>query len=87
MITSQQGDVARVSDLECHEQLESFDRIVATVNKISHENVAGLRDLTSLVEQLQEVIVLTMNVTANCDGCSDWLHVVLFDQDFFDLNC
>jgi hypothetical protein len=43
--------------------------MVTTVNKISHEYISSVRNFTTLVKQLQQVVELAMDVTANSDRC------------------
>lgn len=67
MVSSKKSNSSWVSYFVRHEKFESFDRIVASVDEISHEDVRGLRDVSSLVEQLEKVVELSMDVSANCD--------------------
>ena len=85
MVTSKQGDVRWVLQLEAQQKLESFYRVISAVNIVAHENVAGVRDLAASIEELQQVVELTMDVTADGHGSSDGLSVALFDEDLFDL--
>jgi len=50
VISSQQCDVRWVLKLEAEEELESFDRVIPSVNKVTHENVASVRDLSTLIK-------------------------------------
>jgi len=53
MVTSEKGDVTGVPHLQAHQKLECLNRVESTVNKISHEDVAGRRDVSSLVEEFK----------------------------------
>ena len=84
VIASQQGNVGWVLHLETEQQLECLDRVESTIDEITHENVAGVRDLTALVEELEQIVELAVNVSANRDGSLDRLNVAFLDEDFLD---
>lgn len=50
VVSSQEGDMSWVLHLEAEEQLESFDGIETSINKISHEDVSGVWNFTAFVE-------------------------------------
>ena len=69
--------------------MECFNRVVATINEVTHEDIAGIRNLSSFFEELEQVMELTMDVTANSDRGAHRLNVTFFDQyllDFFTEN-
>ena len=69
--------------------MECFNRVVATINEVAHEDIASIRNLSSFFEELEQVMELTMDVTANSDWRAHRLNVTLFDQyllDFFTEN-
>ena len=47
MVSSEQGDPVRMFDLETQQILEGFNRVVASINKIANEDVAGLLDIST----------------------------------------
>jgi hypothetical protein len=47
VIAPEEGDPFRVFDLEAEEVFEGFNGVVATINKIPDEDVAGLVDFSS----------------------------------------
>ena len=51
MISSQEGDMSWVFQLEAQQKLEGLNRVESSVNKISHEDVSGVWDLATLVEK------------------------------------
>lgn len=53
VVTSEEGDVSGVPHLQAHQKLECLNRVESTVNEISHEDVAGRRDVSSLVEEFK----------------------------------
>ena len=50
VVSSQQGDVSWVLELQAEQKLEGLDRVETSVNEISHEDVSSVWDLTTLVE-------------------------------------
>jgi hypothetical protein len=53
VISSEESNVSRVSQLQAHQKLESLNRVETTINEISHEDVASVGDLASLVKKLK----------------------------------
>lgn len=50
VITTEKCDAVGVLQLEAKEKLEGLDRVVAAIYKVTHEDVAGVRDLAALFE-------------------------------------
>ena len=48
VITTEKGDAVGELQLEAEEELESLDRVVATIDEVTHEDVAGVGDLAAL---------------------------------------
>ena len=84
MVSSKKGDVTRVLDLEGHEELKGLDGVVASVDKVAHEDVGCVRNFPALVEELQQIVELPMDVATDGDGGSDRLDIVLLDEDLLD---
>lgn len=80
VITAEKCDVTWPFQLEAKKQLECFNRVVATINKVAHKDIARIGNLSSFFEELEQVVELTMDVTANSDWGAHWLNVTLFDQ-------
>ena len=71
----------RVPDLKRHQQCDSLQTVVPPVNIVPHEEVVGVRAGPSDAEELLEVVVLTVDVTADCYGAGDLGDVLLFMED------
>jgi hypothetical protein len=65
VISSDKGDALRVSHLEGKQEEESLDRVVASINKVAHEEVVRVRALTADFKKFFEVVKLAMDVTTN----------------------
>jgi len=53
VVTSEEGDVSGVPHLQAHQKLECLNRVESTVYEISHEDVASLGNVSSLVEEFK----------------------------------
>ena len=83
MISSQNCDSVWVSDLERHQESHRLHGVVASVDVVTHEQVVVVRDLPTNFEKFFQIVELAVDVTANCDWSSHWLHIALFVQDVF----
>ena len=52
MITSKEDDMCWILELQAHEELESATRIESPVYEITHENVFGVWNLTTLIKKV-----------------------------------
>ena len=84
VVASQKSDVCWVLHLEAQQELEGFNRVESSVDKVTHENVARRWDLATLVEQLEQIVELAMNITADSHWSFDRLNVAFFDEDLLD---
>ena len=65
VVATQQRDVAGVARLEQHQQREHLEAVVPSVNKVAHEDVAGVRHRAARVKQLEQVMELAVNVATD----------------------
>jgi len=65
VVSPDEGNAVGVPDLEGHEEQEGLDAVEATVHEVTHEEVVGLGALSSHIEELNQVVELTVNVSAN----------------------
>ena len=82
VVTSEDGDSVRVSDLEGDEESHSLNGVVSSVDVVSHEEIVVFGQLTSNSEKFFEIIELTVNITTDGDGSSDWLDIALVYENF-----
>lgn len=85
VVSSEESDVGWVLELQAEQKLERFDGVEASIDEVTHENVASVWNLSSLVEELQKVMELAVDISANGDWSFDWLDVAFLDEDLFDL--
>ena len=64
VVSPQQRHVRGIPRFAQHQQREDLQAVVASVYKVSHEDVVGAWRLPAGVEQLQQVVKLTVYVAA-----------------------
>jgi hypothetical protein len=62
MVTAQDKEVLRVLDLEGKQQADRLQRLFATVYIVAQEQVIGLRRESTVLEQTQEVVILSVDI-------------------------
>ena len=82
VVSSQDGEPFLVPDFEGQEEADCFSGVVSPVDIVSQEEVVGVGDVSSDFEQLHKIVELTVNVSADKDGCSDVDHIRLLGEDF-----
>jgi hypothetical protein len=70
------------SDLQTHEQCNCLNRVISSVNIISHEQVIGLRGLPTDAKKFFQVMELPVNISAYGDWSANNRHVRLLNQNF-----
>jgi hypothetical protein len=85
VISSKESDMSWVFQLEAEQELECFDGVESSVDKISHENIASVWNFTALVEKFQKIVELSMDISTNGNRSFNWLNITFFDQNLFDL--
>ena len=85
VVTSEESDAVGVLELQAEEKLEGLDGVITAIDEVTHENVAGVGDLTTFFEELKKIVELTVNITADGHWGAHWLHIALFNQNLLDL--
>lgn len=75
MISSQYVDSAWMADLVRNQQCHSLHRVVATVNVVPHEQVVIIWDCATNFEKFNQIMELSVNITAHIDWCTHFSHV------------
>ena len=86
VVAAQDGDPVRVAHFERDEQRDRLDRVVAAVDVVTHEQVVRVGRLATDLEELEQVVELAVDVTADGHRGAHLLHVRLVDEDFFRLD-
>ena len=85
VISSQESNVSWPFHLQAKKKLESLNRVVATIDEVSHEDIASLRNLTSSLKKCEQVLELSVEISTDRDWGADWLHITFLNKDFLDL--
>ena len=83
MVAPQNSDSFLVADFEAKQQAHCLKGIVAPVDIVSQEQVVGVRHMASNLEQLKQVIDLTVDVTADVDRRPHCDYVGLLSEYLF----
>ena len=67
MVPADQRYPVRIPYLQREQEQKRLDREVATIHKIAHEQVVRKRAVAPLLEELTEVVELTVHVTAELE--------------------
>lgn len=67
MVAAQNEEVLGVLDLVGQEQADGLERLLATVDVITKEQIVGLRRESTVLEKAQEVVVLSVDITADLE--------------------
>ena len=86
MISSEDRNSVLVANFQTDKEGHSLDRVIPTVDIITHEQVVGVRWLASNFKEFSKIVELTMDVTTNCDRCSYLLDIRFIYQNFFCLK-
>lgn len=68
MVAAQDEEVFGVLDLVGKKETDSLERLLATVDIVTKEEVVGLWRETTVFEKTQEIVVLAVNITADLKG-------------------
>lgn len=71
VVTAENEEVFGVLDLVGKEQADSLEGLLATVDVVTEEQVVGLRGETTVFEQTEEIVVLTVDITTDLKTNTD----------------
>lgn len=63
VIASQEKEVLGILDLVCEQETYCLERLLASVDVITEKEVVAVWGKATVLEESEEVVVLTMNVT------------------------
>ena len=86
VIASENSESVFEADLQGNKECHSLNRVVTTIDVVTHEQVVRIRWLSTNFEQLSKVMELSVDVSADCDGRTYLLDIRLINKDFFCLN-
>ena len=83
MISPEQGDSTFIASFECQEKEECFNAISSPIDIIAHEDVIGVGRESAYFEQLEKIVELAMNVSADCDWAAHLHYIAFLFEDIF----
>ena len=75
MITSEDRDSVLEAHFEGHEQRHCLDRVIATIDVVAHEKIVRVGRLSTDLEQLAEVVELSVDITTDGYWGAHLLHI------------
>ena len=78
VIATKNGDAMSKPYFERHEKRDRLDRVVSSVDVVSHEEIICIWRVSSDAEQLHQVMKLTVNITTDGDRTFDRLYIGFF---------
>ena len=70
VVAAEDKEVLGVLDLVCEEQADSLQRLLATIDVVTEEEVVGLGGKAAIFEEPQQVVVLAVDISADLKGIS-----------------
>lgn len=86
MVSAQNCNAIPVANFESNQQRDGFQRIISSINIITHEQIVWVRACSTDAKQFGKIIELSVNITTDCDWCIYWLHIRFLLQNFFCLS-
>ena len=71
VISTQKGDVIRVTKLQQNHQKDCLQAIVPTVHKVSQKQIVDIGTIPTHFKEFDQIVELTVNISANL--CSDFI--------------
>jgi hypothetical protein len=81
MVSSGEVNTFGIPNLESNEQGYSFYRIVPPVNEVAHEQIVSKGDISADGEELDQIMELSMDISANGDWGSYRSGVAFLQED------
>lgn len=70
VVAAQDEEVLWVLDLVREQKADGLQRLLSSINVIAEEKVVGFRRETTVFEQAQKIIILSMDITADLETSS-----------------
>ena len=78
MVASGEVDTFGVPDFEGHEQGDGLDGVVASIDKIAHEEVVGEGHISPNREEFDKIMQLPMDIPADSNRGLDGYGITFF---------
>jgi len=81
MVSAQDEKVLGVLDLVGEQQADRLQRLLSSIDIVSQKQIIGLGWETTVLEEAEQVVVLSMDITADFDRCLQLQEDRLVDED------
>ena len=68
MVSSENRESISEANLQTNQQRHCLHRVISSVHIVAHEQIVCLRRLAANTEEFLQVVELSVDVTADCDG-------------------
>lgn len=86
MVTSQQKEVLWVLYFESQKQANALQGLLSSVHVVTEEEVVGLRGISTVFKEAEEVVVLSMDISTYLKGGFKFKKDGLLNKDLSALN-
>lgn len=69
VVTAEDKEVFRVFDLVCKEKADGLERLLASVDVVTQEEVVGFWRETTVFKETQQIVVLAVDISAYLSPC------------------
>jgi hypothetical protein len=69
MVSTKDEKVLWILDLVGEQKADSLQRLFSAIYIVTQKNVVGFRREAAVFKEAQKIIVLTVNISTNLDGC------------------
>ena len=84
VVAAQHEEVLRVLDLVCEQQADGLERLLAAIDVVAEEEVVRFGREAAVLEQAQEIVVLSVNVAADLAPCQRLLPIFFSTMAYLD---
>ena len=75
VVSSEDSKSVLIADFKSDEQGYGLDRVVSSVDVVTHEEVVGIGRVSTNLEELTQVVELTVDVAADGHGRANLAHI------------
>jgi hypothetical protein len=86
VVATEDEEVLRVLDLVSQQEADGLERLLATVDVVTKEEVVGLWWEATVLKEAQQIVVLSVDITTNLDGSLELEQNGLGNEDLASLR-
>ena len=82
VVSSKDRNTLGITNFETDEKCDGLDRVVSSINVVTHEQVVVVGYLPTNIEEFLQIVELTVYVTTNGNRCAHFCHITLILEYF-----